>query len=126
MKIGLYFIRTTLEEKGDFKLEELELETAAQILDMPVLLLASTEDTTVDSSHSQALYGRFRHPSKKLVFIRGLHNESRDAHYMQEVMAFVEELVRNTGLGSRRHSHHSDYFANRFEKILSSRRNFSL
>ena len=85
IKIGLFFIRSTLEEKGQFKMEELELEDGVAYLDMPVLFLTSQEDDTVDCSHSQALYNRLRHPSKKLVYIKGLHNESRDHHYLKEV-----------------------------------------
>ncbi len=74
LRLGYYFIRGTLEEKGGFRIEELELEDVMGRLTVPALFLTSPDDTTVRSEHSVALYNRCVHDFKRLSYIRGLHN----------------------------------------------------
>ena len=92
--MGYYLIKGSLEEKGAFKVEELELGEVMGKLTVPTLLLTSPEDVTVSSEHSIALFDRCTHSRKKLAYIKGLHNEARDDNYLKEVRGFIEDLVR--------------------------------
>jgi len=47
-------------------------------LEVPVLFLASHDDATVKVEHSQTLFNRYNYHHKKIVYIKGEHNESRD------------------------------------------------
>lgn len=93
IKMGYLFIRGTLEEMGKFKVEELELEEIVGNLEMPMLFFTSNEDVTVHSHHSLSLFDRCNHNKKKLTYIKGLHNESRDSNYLKEVKHFIEEVI---------------------------------
>jgi alpha-beta hydrolase superfamily lysophospholipase len=62
-------------------------------LAVPALFLASHEDDTVRSEHSEALFNRCPHERKKLSYIRGLHNEARDDDCLREIRNFIEEVI---------------------------------
>ena len=93
IKMGYIFIRGTLEEMGKFKVEELELEEIVRTLDVPMLFFTSNEDVTVHSHHSISLFDNCSHSKKKLAYIKGLHNESRDSNYLKDVRNFIEEVI---------------------------------
>jgi hypothetical protein len=58
-----------------------------------MLFFTSNEDITVHSHHSISLFDNCTHNKKKLAYIKGLHNESRDSNYLKEVRNFVEEVI---------------------------------
>lgn len=74
IKAGYFIIKGTLEEKGKFKVDDLELETIIANFDIPALFLTSRTDTIVSSEHSKALYDVYNHPLKKIAYINGTHN----------------------------------------------------
>ena len=49
IKAGYFFVKGTLEEKGSFKVNDLELTDIVHNLNVPALFLTSKEDTTVKS-----------------------------------------------------------------------------
>lgn len=53
--------------------------------DIPVLFLASKEDSTIAYKHSECLYEAYSCADKRLIYIAGMHNESRDEKYMAVV-----------------------------------------
>lgn len=125
IKAGYFIIKGTLEEKGGFKVDELELEQVVEKLDVPVLFLTSPDDVTVNSEHSQTLFTRYSHQMKKLAYIKGEHNQSRDDNYMKEVKHFIEELIAQDS--NRRAYGSLDVFkSNKFESISENRRTFLL
>jgi hypothetical protein len=93
VRMGYYLIRGSLEERGGFCIADLELEEVMGRLGVPALFLTSSEDDTVRSEHSVALFNRCSHDRKKLAYIRGLHNEARDEDCLREVRLFIEELL---------------------------------
>lgn len=52
---------------------------------IPVLFLASKEDSTIAYKHSECLYEAYSCSDKRLIYIAGMHNESRDEKYMTVV-----------------------------------------
>lgn len=49
---------------------------------------------TVSCQHSESLFAKYNYHRKKLRYIKGLHNESRDADYLKEIKDFINEVVR--------------------------------
>jgi hypothetical protein len=58
-----------------------------------MLFLVSKDDTTIESSHSENLYYAYKYWNKKLVYFSGLHNESRDEEYLEEVIGYINDKV---------------------------------
>lgn len=72
---GYFAIKNTLEKKGEFSIEELEmLDVVRSLHDLPALFLASQQDTTIAPIHSEELYSEHSCEEKKLHWINGLHN----------------------------------------------------
>lgn len=64
-------IKSTIESKADFKVDELELTHDIDSLDCPILILASKNDTLIHYHHSEDIYKQITHQNKELHFIKG-------------------------------------------------------
>ena len=88
------------------------MEPIVANLEIPVLFLTSPDDVTVSCDHSESLFNKYNHHKKKLRYIKGLHNESRDADYLQEIKDFIGEIVREDK--NSLHAPFNELQANRF------------
>jgi hypothetical protein len=71
------------------------LNVVKSLHDLPALFLVSQQDTTIAPNHSEELYSEHSCGEKKLHFINGLHNESRDENYMQYIKNYIEQVIGN-------------------------------
>lgn len=63
--------------------------------------MVSKDDTTIDPSHSEALYNAYKSWDKKLVYFNGLHNESRDEDYLEHVIRFIEDKINRPNISKK-------------------------
>lgn len=72
--------------------------------------------------HSESLFAKYSYHKKRLRYIKGLHNESRDTDYLMEVKDFINEVSREDK--NALNTPFIELQANRFEKIMDQDRNF--
>lgn len=77
---GYHLIKGTLEKKGGFEIADLELVESVKNIryEIPMIFLASKQDSTISYKHSELLYEHYHCKDKRLIYINGMHNESRD------------------------------------------------
>ena len=70
------------------------MNSVKNIYDVPTLFLVSREDTTISPNHSEELYAEYSGIDKKLVFINGMHNESRDEAYLHQIKTYIDSVIK--------------------------------
>lgn len=111
IKALFLMIGSSIEERADFKVEELELEKDVETIRCSTMLIASKEDTFISFTHSEDIFTHLKlHENKQIEYIRGQHYENRDQKIVATVYQFFETKLKNyvdlqLKVAALRHSH---------------------
>lgn len=124
VKAALMFVRRSIEQKADFKFDELDLTTCIHKLSTPVMILASKEDELISYRHSEEIFHGYAGKDKQLEYVEGSHNEYRSQELMTKLAAFV---IRRFEVAKRKQRDQStDDGRRRLTSIKSSSGNLTI
>lgn len=83
------FVKGTIEQKADFKFDELDLNKCITKMNTPVMILASKEDELVSYKHSEEIFNNYAGKEKHLEYIGGNHNEFRSQELLTNVANYI-------------------------------------
>ena len=67
---------------------------------IPVFFITSVQDQVVPSSQTEKIYKAYK-GEKKIIFIKGDHNASRDLSIIEEMLKWVGKFLPKTSSGNQ-------------------------
>lgn len=84
----LAILKKSIKKKVPIKFNELNLTKKVANIRIPCFFLYSFHDEIVNPAHTEKLFHLYGSPDKKMVSVRGLHNDPRPVNIMKEAGKF--------------------------------------
>lgn len=95
VKALFLLVGSSIEKRANFKLDQLELGQDVERIRCPAMLLASKEDTFVNCSHSEEIFGRLAlKDHKQMEYIGGQHYQQRTEPVFAAILQFMERKYK--------------------------------
>lgn len=95
LKGAFSFVKRSIKKRADFNINDLDQTKIVNKCTMPVIFLTSKEDNFVKYHHIEKLYLLYAGTEKKIIYVKGDHNEERPFDIYREISNFCFENLNN-------------------------------
>jgi fermentation-respiration switch protein FrsA (DUF1100 family) len=88
LKGVISIIKSQIYKRAAFDLEEIDVMKNLENCKMPSLFIVSKQDTLINPYHSDLIFKHYK-GKKKLVYVNGDHNESREKRFISEIIQYL-------------------------------------
>ena len=89
------FMKEKIQKAYRFDIDELDIVKYAKNGNVPVLIICSKDDEIIQFEHGKEIFDEYKNEEKKIMIIKGKHNETREKDIVKIAADFLWESLKN-------------------------------